>query len=350
MTNNSLPINENKRIFWVDALKGFAILTVIFLHSHNGQNTDGTVAGHIIKWITSYHMTLFFACAGFFFSLPSTAEKVKHQIKNKCKTLLVPYLIWGVLIGFLVENGRLLIRTNASLNIASIIVKIVTARASYLASWFLWVLLGVYCIQYVIAMAVKSSPIKEIIWIIANIIMLPLGYLMLRFWGVGIYRINLIIASCFFFTLGSVMRRFLAFLDQKRIVYRIILCFVAISVGGIICFINGLVTYSGAEFGNPLLHTISAMFTIFGLFLAFSLFYNKNLCNNAKKLLEYLGKNSIIVLLTHLILLYGIRILEKLLGMKIHTFPGILAFLIITIAELIIIKLIPKKVQWVFGR
>ena len=55
-------------------------------------------------------------------------------------------------------------------------------------------------------------------------------------------------------------------------------------------------------------------------------------------------------LCTHLLFLYGIRALEKVLGMQIHTFPVGGAFLIVVIAEVILIKLMPSKCWKLFGK
>lgn len=44
-----LKIKLNTRLLWLDALKGFAILTVVYLHVHNGYEYEGTFDGEIIK-------------------------------------------------------------------------------------------------------------------------------------------------------------------------------------------------------------------------------------------------------------------------------------------------------------
>lgn len=54
-------IKLNTRFLVLDALKGFAILTVVYLHVHNGYKYEKMFDGEIVKWITSFHMALFFA-------------------------------------------------------------------------------------------------------------------------------------------------------------------------------------------------------------------------------------------------------------------------------------------------
>ena len=142
-----LMINKS-RLRWLDALKGFAILTVVYLHVHNGYEYEGTFDGEIVKWITSFHMALFFATAGFCFNYE--ISNYKQKIQRKLKSLVVPYLVWGVIIGFFVENIRVIIHPQ-SFDALGMIFSIVTGKTSYLACWFLLVLFLVYMLEYIIS-------------------------------------------------------------------------------------------------------------------------------------------------------------------------------------------------------
>lgn len=142
------------RVLWLDALKGFAILTVVYLHIHNGYEYDGTFDEEIIKWITSFHMALFFVTAGFCFNydIPS----YKHRIIGKLKSLMIPYLVWGIIIGFFIENMRVIINPQ-TFDVREIILYIATGRTSYLACWFLQVLFFVYMLEYLISVLCKEK-------------------------------------------------------------------------------------------------------------------------------------------------------------------------------------------------
>ena len=84
--------------------------------------------------------------------------------------------------------------------------------------------------------------------------------------------------------------------------------------------------------------------------MLFKEWYSTSAGQKLKQGLEFFGQNSIIILLTHLIFLYGIRILEMILGMEIHTFPTIASFAILVLAECIVIRLFPQKLLWLFGK
>ena len=128
---------ENKRIRYVDFIKGFAMLTVIFLHVHSGYNTDGKISEYLLKWITSFHMPLFFVCSGYFFKYE--VKSYKKKITGKCKALLIPYIIWGILIGVLLVSIRAIVK-GSSVDWGTLFWKIITLRQSFLACWFLKVL------------------------------------------------------------------------------------------------------------------------------------------------------------------------------------------------------------------
>lgn len=67
-------------------------------------------------------------------------------------------------------------------------------------------------------------------------------------------------------------------------------------------------------------------------------------------IIKDLGKDSIIVLITHGIYLYVIRILEKMLKMELHTFPWYLSFSLIMILEIITVYYMPKFIRKTFGK
>ena len=335
-------INKS-RLRWLDALKGFAILTVVYLHVHNGYEYEGTFDGEIVKWITSFHMALFFATAGFCFSYE--VSNYKQKIQRKLKSLMVPYLVWGVIIGFFVENIRVIIHPQ-SFDAIGMIFPIITGKTSYLAGWFLLVLFLVYMLEYLISAFYNG---KDLVLVGVHALCGIAGYFMNDIWG-GYYRIRLVLISSTFFVLGFFLKKYWHKVNGKPIAISTILFFI---LGLFFELKNTRVTYSKEIFGNPILAFSSAVFTIAALFeISYrmeSVFKNcagrmflKSLC--------FFGENSIVVLCTHLLFLYVIRILEKVLGMQIHTFPVGGAFLIVVMAEIILIKLMPRPCWKLFGK
>ena len=73
-----------KRLDWVDALKGFGIFCVTF--GHLGTNI------YLEKHIYSFHMFLFFFISGYLFNYTNDID-VKEYIKKKCKSLFYPLCV-----------------------------------------------------------------------------------------------------------------------------------------------------------------------------------------------------------------------------------------------------------------
>lgn len=77
-----------KRIEWIDIARGIGIILVIL--GHIG-------IGGIGKFIYSFHIPLFFFLSGFCFSGNET--DFKYFLRKKVKTLIVPYIFLGMVIG-----------------------------------------------------------------------------------------------------------------------------------------------------------------------------------------------------------------------------------------------------------
>ena len=117
-------------------------------------------------------------------------------------------------------------------------------------------------------------------------------------------------------------------------------------VGMVLCFINSRVSFAEYKFGNIAFMFASAICTVCSL-----CGLTKLLTKKIKfRFLPFMGRNTIIIFYTHLIFMYiVIRMLEKLLHMQIHTFPAILAFVIIIAIEWVMIKIMPPFFKRFFG-
>lgn len=337
-------MDKRERLRWIDFIKGIAILSVVYLHVFNGYSIQKNMANfYILKYITSFHMALFFSCSGYFFVYDK--KNYTTRIKKKFKQLMIPYFIWGIIIGFFLENIRIIIR-NYKIHLSSLLLKIVTLRESYLACWFLSALFGVYLLEYFLTYI--NSKIKlnnKVLLFIEHSILLVIGYLLsLNFIGQYL-QISIIFISSFFFYIGYMYKnREITFGFKSGILF--------ILIGLCLAIINQKVTYSSLSFANPVISLCSAICSIIGIFIFCEQMYKCNFFqeNWLSDTVEYFGKNSIIILILHPIGLYGIRIVEKVFNMEIHTFPGISAFVIVSLFCAIVIKILPKKFLKYFGK
>lgn len=81
----------NKRILWIDALKGFGIFLVTFAH----LNIWDPLEAHIY----SFHMCLFFFISGFLFKCNLSIREYAYK---KIRNLLIPFFMWDILSTLLV--------------------------------------------------------------------------------------------------------------------------------------------------------------------------------------------------------------------------------------------------------
>lgn len=77
----------NKRIGYVDFLRG--VMIIIMVMGHIGFSS------YFDKYIHAFHMPIWFFISGWFFK--DNGEKIFLFLKKRVKTMLLPYLFWGMI-------------------------------------------------------------------------------------------------------------------------------------------------------------------------------------------------------------------------------------------------------------
>lgn len=109
MTSDNVAVNTNNqigrsRVVWVDAVKLFACLLVVFGHlfmsmvSSGLLNEDNVCYQLLIQTIYSFHVPLFFVCSGFLYQFHkggSTPSGHLRSIKRKALALGIPYIVFS---------------------------------------------------------------------------------------------------------------------------------------------------------------------------------------------------------------------------------------------------------------
>lgn len=84
----------------IDVLYAVGVLLVILGHSHSSDwsTFKNTSLEHIILFIYTFHMALFFAIAGFLFHNSGSLQSACYLnwLQNKALRLLVPYVFWTI--------------------------------------------------------------------------------------------------------------------------------------------------------------------------------------------------------------------------------------------------------------
>lgn len=122
---------EKTRIFYIDALKTFAILAVISGHlpfyCYYGWNLEPNPSS-LTAFVSLFHMPLFMLLSG----LVTNVQRFSLVKKTK---LLIPFFVFGLLFSYTMGSGN------------AIYFMINEAKAGY---WFLWVLPLYFVLLYVI--------------------------------------------------------------------------------------------------------------------------------------------------------------------------------------------------------
>ena len=94
MTNPTIMSKPTTRVGYIDAMRGFTMLLVVFSHIYVPNLTP------LNQLFMMFRMPLFFFLSGFisFRAEQSwTGDNLRHRLKDKCRTLLLPALFFGPL-------------------------------------------------------------------------------------------------------------------------------------------------------------------------------------------------------------------------------------------------------------
>lgn len=274
---------EKKRDATIDIAKGIGIYLVCL-----GHTTSNEV---LLKWMYSFHMPLFFFLSGIFHS---QAENYFEFFKKKTKSLLVPYLFFAttLFLFFLLISRKIGFSAGESLSVKENFIGIFIGtdiKGFSQVSWGgqLWFLLALFLVVNIMYFIKKLSLKTQIL---VNILMILFNFYLSK-------KIDFYLPWCFltvlvafnFYWFGNYFRNDI--LNRKNISNLILLSLLIINL--ITSHLNGKVDMWGNSYGNLILFFIGAYSGI--LFLIF--FIKKFILNN--KFLEYIGKNSIIILAFH---------------------------------------------------
>ena len=195
---------EKKRITWIDAAKGLAILLVIA-----GHTTDSGSFTHNI--IFSFHIPLFFILSGYTFKPSNSWADFFYRTKKDAIHLLIPYVISALVIALVKIFYRHLVPLEVLKN---------TVQALIWASgtgdgvhepigvlWFLASLFGARTIVNAVCTAFKNDLRDDYVYVIGIISILGLGIGMFD-WNWMIFNLDVSMAACGFILAGMELKRY----------------------------------------------------------------------------------------------------------------------------------------------
>lgn len=315
------------RIQWIDALKGIGIILVVLAHHSLPVALD--------TYIFSFHMPLFFFISGFLFDFGKYASSTPDFVKGRFRSLIVPYFCFALLtclFYFLLDAGfqpgvtNIDFFKNSSLYGLYSILYALGPMVSYNPPlWFLSCLFVTELLFYGFAKKYYSEPKKLIFWLsIAGII----GYFYSLYVPFRLFwNADVALTAVVFYGVGNLFRKLIEtereeepkknpvakageksavkFYSQKNSGLTKIFYQNQRLLAGFFIFLNlfyltYLIQFPTVDKVNMNVLRYGGLFSYYilafsGIFTFFYLFKRVG----SSRVLEYYGKNSLIVLALH---------------------------------------------------
>lgn len=299
------------RFQWIDALKGFGIMLVVLAHHSLPIALD--------TYIFSFHMPLFFFISGFLFDFGKYTESAGNFVKGRFRSLIVPYFCFAVItciFYFLLDElytpgiPSINFFENSMLHgISHILVAFGPAISYNPPLWFLTCLFVTELLFYGMAKKYYGDPEKLVFWlIIAGVI----GYLYSIYLPFRIpWNVDVALAAIVFYGAGNLFKRLTepeskvsfsmkldsGFIEKfSRFEKYLLLTAVLLSL----LYLGYLLKFPTDDKVNMNVLKYGDFFSFYLLAFAgiFTFVYlSRRLVSS--KVLEYLGRNSLIILALH---------------------------------------------------
>ncbi len=321
-----------KRIEEIDIAKGIAIIMVVLGHSYAAWNG-------LTQLICSFHMPFFFITSGILYRNQYEMNGgLSFRYKDKAKSLLLPWIIWGGTFQFFLSLLRVIGGQSISEQITIFITEFF--KLGFGSVWFLPALY--------IASAILLSTVKNR-WfsIFLTVVCLIVGLYVQDYGGIDNTILRAILA-CGFMGVGFWSASI--FMSKPTTVKLVI----GIMVFAVIVCQNGFASMYAREFDNP---TGFLMTGILGTYILLKLckcFRNYEDCDSI--ILSYLkmcGRKSMIILCLHCFLIEAIRLIDyKLFDdwlMSLGIFEGFVLTIVVMFALTVTMPTIEKILGRTFG-
>jgi acyltransferase len=363
------------RLHWIDALKGMGIMLVVFAHHSLPVALD--------TYIFSFHMPLFFFISGFLFDFGKYAESGANFVKGRFRLLIVPYFGFALLtclFYYLLDTGFQpgvtnidFFRNSALYDLYSIFYALGPLVSYNPPLWFLTCLFMTELLFYGFARKYYSEPKKLVLWLTAAGV---IGYLYSIYVPYRLpWNADVALSAVVFYGAGNLFRKLaqpdaeetgekfgigsssMSGLRLRRILLRVDKLLPGVFILLNLLYLGNLMEFPATDkvnmnvlkYGDFFSYYLLAFSGIFGFVYLF-----KKIGNS--KILEYYGRNSLIVLAFHFPLK---DILTKLVilsfGVELEYFYYNLAFaLSLTVLNLLflipVIYLINNYFPFLLGR
>ena len=329
------PEQTVSRLNYFDLYRGFGILLMVMGHIGFGKQFD--------VYIHAFHMPLFFLVSGYF-TVPEKEREFLPFLKHIARTLLVPYLAFAVLL-----CQPLHYIYTREFDLQYMLLSLVTSNHNRIdvagAYWFLLCLFS--C--------------KVLFWCVLRIPRVRfqlLAVAVLSAAGMAkLYKLPLCLDSAMAMTwvmyAGFLMRQYRELPRVEKLlepawwkIAALLLC------GAVPIFVNVPVNIRCNYYGNVLLFLPSCLLTLLGyLALARKLDdVRTGVPGKFNKIMEYVGRNSIVFLVLNEVAIYGCGLVLRLAGFKVQAGQSLLYQRLWAVGVLILTMICLALATEVFNR
>ena len=311
-------MNLTQREYWLDLVKGLAIIGVVLQHSlqrtiYYFDKGDTFFLPAANDFVASVNMQWFFVVSGYIYYArrKQYLKEPKIFCRNKFIDLMIPYLILGPLIWF--GKFTLSAYVKNQVGIDTLLNMFVTPIAFM---WFIYVLFFIEIIVFMIDKAthIKYEVLLGVAFAMYVTILLLVGY------GEDVFR--RVPYFMFWYCLGGVFHYYKDFINARQVKL--------MTLGGVIWIVAwSLHIYLNSKSFN-VIYTLGSVFFI-------CLFFKRHCSmNRTNNLLNYLGNKTMYVYILNPIIINGLR--QVLV--KLHVSSITVNFFIFFFGALIIASLI----------
>lgn len=335
----------NRRVPWVDSVKGVAMISVVLSHVANGFRNAGLFANsggggllYTIENITSiYQMPLFCLISGFLFCfayVTKTGELKREKVDGQILNFVALYVLWS----FITWAVKMVFRSEINRNTQLGDILLIWCKPIDVL-WYLYVLAAIYTVFRFDK--IKNVPGKVLL-VIMTLVGISGSVLNGDFLG-GLFCINTTLYYSFIFYIGMFLAKRLQRDEAlKKSETIAILSVGVISVGLVALFWSNEVKLNQM----PVVNLITAL----GIsFLIILLFMRVDFLQNLK-ILRYIGQHSIEIYVIHVFCTAGVRPIIRRLGIS-NLYISITVTFMLSVAIPLLIGQISKRLgmyDWVF--
>ncbi|MFS4482684.1 acyltransferase family protein [Hyunsoonleella sp. 2307UL5-6] len=279
---------KKERILYIDRLRGINILLVVMGHVITGNVINGE-SSEILVYGSTFRMPLFMFLCGYIASKVMKPKKIFDNygafVLKKCRTLLVPFFVWPLLVNPFFFSDSL------SFNFYETLLELINGGGL----WFLWQLFFVtllYSLWLFLSSTFNTN--KNLIKDVLFLLLIAVGLLAIWQLNIVVFMRNFMLFFVFYF-LGVIVAKYdvLSKLIMNKIVFS--LAFL------VFCLVVGHYQYGMSSLNNSVIKftcAISAIIVFYTLIrrATFNEFIDKNI--------RKFGVNSLVIYVTHYYVVY----------------------------------------------